>query len=295
MSQMAARYDLRARSYGRCWAPVLAPSALALLDAVEPVIGTGTARAGAGAAPVARLLDAGTGSGTLALAATRRWPHVHVTGLDVSAGMLAVARAAAAAALGPAQLARISFVEGSVADPEAAGLAPAAIDAAVSSFVLHLVPDRAAALGALRSLLRPGGALAFVVWAEEAKPWAAEEAFDVALVETLARAGLAAPAPAGGPRAGPIGSAAAARAELRAAGFADVDAWEPTLHYPFGRAETRALFVEYDRAAELDALSPPVRAAVLAALDAALARLPDEAFPWDAPLVAARAVRPRDD
>src|SRR5450759_304783 len=176
MSQMAARYDLRARSYARCWAPVLAPSAIALLDVVEPVVG---------ATPVARLLDAGTGSGTLALAATRRWPHVHVTGLDVSAGMLAVARAAAVAALGPAELARLSLVEGSVADPEAAGLAPTSIDAAVSSFVLHLVPDRAAALGGLRSLLRPGGTLAFVVWAGEAKPWAAEEAFDMALARTL--------------------------------------------------------------------------------------------------------------
>lgn len=286
MSQMAARYDLRARSYARCWAPVLAPSAIALLDAVEPVVG---------AAPVARLLDAGTGSGTLALAAIRRWPHVHVTGMDVSPGMLAVARAAAAAALGPAELARLSLVEGSVADPEIVGLAPASIDAAVSSFVLHLVPDRAAALGGLWSLLRPGGTLAFVVWAKEAKPWAAEEAFGVALATTLARAGAATPAPTGGPRAGPIGSAAAARAELRAAGFADVDAWEPTLRYPFGRAETRALFVEYDRAAELDALSPTVRAAVLAAFDTALGRLPDDAFPWDAPLVAARAVRPPDD
>src|SRR5674536_398544 len=79
MSQMAARYDLRARSYGRCWAPVLAPSALTLLEVVEPVVG---------AAPAARLLDAGTGSGTLAMAATRRWPLVRVIGLDVSAGML---------------------------------------------------------------------------------------------------------------------------------------------------------------------------------------------------------------
>ena len=286
MSEMAARYDLRARTYGRCWAPVLAPSAIALLDAVEPAIRM---------APVARLLDAGTGSGTLALAATRRWSHVHVIGLDISAGMLAVARDAAAAVLDPAELVRLSLVEGSVADPEAAGLAPASIDAVVSSFVLHLVPDRAAALAGLRSLLRAGGTLAFVVWAEEPKPWAAEAAFEAALAETLAHAGLAMPPESGGPRAGPIGSAAAARAELRAAGFADVDAWEPTLHHPFDRAEARTLFVEYDRAAELDALSPTARAAVLAAFDAALARLPDDAFPWDAPLVAARAVRPQGD
>ena len=245
-----------------------------------------------GAAPLARLLDAGTGSGTLALAATRRWPHARVTGLDISAGMLELARAAAAATLSPEERARLSLVEGSIADPEAAGLALASTDAAVSSFVLHLVPDRAAALAGLRRLLRPGGVLAFAVWAAEGKPWAIEEAFDVALAETLARAGVTAPAAAGGPRAGPIASAAAARIELDAAGFADVDAWEPTLHYPFGRAETRVLFVEYDRAAELDALSPTVRAAVLAAFDAALARLPDDAFSWDAPLVAARAIRP---
>lgn len=283
---MAARYDLRARSYERCWAPVLAPAAIALLESVAPVVGTEGA---------ARLLDAGTGSGTLALAATRRWPHVRVTGLDVSAGMLAVARAAAAAALGPDELARLSLVEGSVADPDAAGLAPASIDVAVSSFVLQLVPDRAAALAGLRRLLRPGGVLAFVVWAKEAKPWAAEAAFDVAMAEALARAGMAAPPPTGGSRAGPIASACAARAELRAARFADVEAWEPRLRYPFGRAQTRALFVEYDRAADLDELPPTVRARVLAAFDAELSRLPDGAFAWDAPLVAARAIRPPDD
>ena len=286
MNEMAARYDLRARSYARCWAPVLAPSAVALLDAVEPR---------AGATPIARLLDAGTGSGTLALAAIRRWPHVRVTGLDVSTGMLVLARAAAAAELGPADLARLSFVEGGIADPQGADLPAASVDAAVSSFMLHLVPDRAAALTGLRRLLRPGGTLAVLVWAPEPTPWAVEAAFDTALVETLASAGQAVPVAAGGPRAGPMESAAAARAELRAAGFTDVDAWEPTLHHPFGRAEARAMFVEYDRAAGLDALAPKMRAAVLAAFDAALARLPDDAFPWDAPLVAARGVRPPGD
>lgn len=285
MTEMAARYDLRARSYGRCWAPVLAPAALALLDAVEPVIAN---------APAARLLDAGTGSGTLAIAAARRWPLVRVVGLDISAGMLALARAAADATLAADDRVRISLVEGSVAAPEAAGLGLASIDAAVSSFVLHLVPDRAPALAGLRSVLRPGGMLAFVVWAAEGKPWAIEAAFDAALAETVERRGVPAPIPAGGTRAGPIGSAVTARAELLDAGFADVEAWEPVLHHPFDRAGARALFVEYDRAADLEQLSPVVRTAVLAAFDAALDVLPDAAFTWDAPLVAARAFRPRD-
>ena len=73
-----------------------------------------------------------------------------------------------------------------------------------------------------------------------------------------------------------------------------MEAWEILLHHPFDRDDARALFVEYDRAADLDALAPGVRAAVLAAFDAELDLLPDAAFTWDAPLVAARAVRPRE-
>ena len=285
MSEMAARYDLRARSYGRCWAPILAPPALGLLDAIGPAVAD---------APAARLLDAGTGSGTLAIEAVRRWPRVHVTGLDLSGGMLALARAAADAALAAADRDRLSFAEGSITEPEAAGLAPASMDAAVSSFVLHLVPDRRPALAGLRRVLRPGGVLAFVVWAAEGKPWAIEASFEAALAGTLARAGLSAPAPAGVPRAGPIASTAAARDELAEAGFTDVEAWEPVLHHPFERAAARALFVEYDRAADLAALAPSLRADVLAAFNAELDLLPDAAFTWDAPLVAARAVRPRN-
>jgi trans-aconitate methyltransferase len=206
-----------------------------------------------------------------------------------------VARAAAAAQLVPAELARLVFLQGAVADPGAAGVSPASIDAAVSSFVLHLVPDREAALAGLRDALVPGGVLAFVLWASEAKPWAAEVAFEAALAATLENAGMVSPAPAGGSRAGPIRSAAAARAELLAARFAEVDAWEPSLHHPFTRDEARALFLEYDRTEELDALAPGVRDAVVAAFDAKLARLPERALLWDAPLVAARATRPPDD
>lgn len=279
---MAARYDRRSRSYGRCWAPILAPSAIALLDAIEPAIE---------AEPAATILDAGTGSGTLARAAVRRWPGVRLIGLDVSAGMLAVA-AGEAASLGPDERARLSLIEGSMAAPDDAGIPPESIDVAVSSFVLQLVPDRGAALAGLRRILRPGGVLAFLVWAREAKPWAAEAAFDTALAAAFARADPRPPSQTGGPRAGPIASAEVARAELMAAGFADVEAWEPVLHHSFERDEARALFVDYDRAADLDAMPPHLRAAVIDSFDAQLASLPDAAFSWDAPLVAARAVRP---
>jgi SAM-dependent methyltransferase len=282
MSEMGARYDRRARLYGRFWAPVLAPAAIRLLDAIEPVVA---------ALPTSRLLDAGTGDGTLALAAARRWPHVRVTGLDISAGMLAAARAGSATRLAQPERARLVLLEGSVVHPEAAGLAPASIEAVISSFVLHLVPDRAAALAGLRGVLRPGGVLAFVVWAQD-RPWAPEAAFDAALAEVLARSGSAAPPPVGGPRSGPIASAAAARAELQEAGFVEIDAWEPALHHRFGRAAARTFFVEYDRAEELAALSPALQDDVLAGFDAALAQLPDRAFAWHARLVAAQAVRP---
>ena len=57
--------------------------------------------------------------------------------------------------------------------------------------------------------------------------------------------------------------------------------------------QTRAFFLEYDRAEELAALSPAVQAEVVAAFDAALAHLPDSAFTWNARLVAAMAVEPR--
>ena len=158
--------------------------------------------------------------------------------------------------------------------------------------MLHLVPDRAAALAGLRAVLRPGGVLAFVAWAED-RPWAPEAAFDAALTETLTRMGCAAPPATGGPRSGPIASAVAARDELYEAGFVEIDAWEPALRHRFTRAATRAFFLEYDRAEELAALSPAVQAEVVAAFDAALAQLPDSAFTWNARLVAAMAVQPR--
>ena len=139
MSEMAARYDLRARSYGRCWAPVLAPAALGLLDAIEPGGGTCARQPGCS--------TPGRDPGRWRSRPSGAGPGVHVVGLDVSSGMLAVARAAAerdARRRGPwAAVAR----RGKRRRPGGRGPRGRLVDAAVSSFVLHLVPDRAAGAG----------------------------------------------------------------------------------------------------------------------------------------------------
>ncbi len=83
MVDQEPRYDRIAEGYARWWAPVHRPATLALLDEIAPVLdgdGDGTT-----------LLDIGCGTGALLAEVVTRWPHVRVTGVDASAGMLAVA------------------------------------------------------------------------------------------------------------------------------------------------------------------------------------------------------------
>ena len=202
---MELRYDRRALTYERCWAPVLRAPALSLLD----LVATEAAR------PGASILDVGTGAGTLAIGAVERFPRTLVTALDVSSGMLERARAAVALAPGDA-VARITFVHASIDGAVGGPIAEAAFDAAVSSFVLQLVPDRAAALAAIRRALRPGGRLAFVVWADNAKPDGVAAAWSEAFDGVLAETGLPAPNVPNPVSSGPIPDPAAAAAELAA-------------------------------------------------------------------------------
>ena len=143
-------FDEFAEAYREQWGPLIAPAALRVLDDIE------TPAAGASF----DLLDVGTGTGVLAIAALERWPAVRVVGIDPSGHMLELA-AAGAGARSPASQGRFRTI---VASADRMPLPSASVDGAVSSFVIQLVPNRAAALREILRVLRPGASFACVTW-----------------------------------------------------------------------------------------------------------------------------------
>jgi trans-aconitate 2-methyltransferase len=102
---------------------------------------------------VARVLDAGCGSGRVTSALLDRLPQAHVVALDGSQRMLdeAARRLAPAAAAG-----RVTFVHADLAEPLPL---EEPVDAVVSTAALHWVADQEAAYANLAAALRPGGQL----------------------------------------------------------------------------------------------------------------------------------------
>ena len=114
----------------------------------------------AGVAPGRRVLDVGCGTGATTVEIARRvGPEGAVTGVDISAPMLANARARAAAQNGLS----IAFER---ADVETHSFAPAAFDAAFSRYGVMFFRNPATAFRNVRDALRPDGRLGFVCWRE---------------------------------------------------------------------------------------------------------------------------------
>jgi SAM-dependent methyltransferase len=106
-----------------------------------------------------RVLDLGTGTGSVALLATRLvGSGGSVTGVDISPQMIAVASARAR----EAGRFNLAFLEGSA---EAIPCDAATFDVLTSSLCLMFVPDREAAARECARILRPGGRLVASVWA----------------------------------------------------------------------------------------------------------------------------------
>lgn len=103
--------------------------------------------------PDGPLLDIGTGTGDLALEMRRQQPGRPVYGVDLAAGMIAVARhklaarGAARITLAQGDVLRLPFPDGVFAG-------------AATAFTLRNVPDLAAALAEIRRVLKPGAPFA---------------------------------------------------------------------------------------------------------------------------------------
>jgi ubiquinone/menaquinone biosynthesis C-methylase UbiE len=123
---------------------VLGPWAPLLVDAARLAAGE-------------RVLDVACGTGVVArIAALRVGCGGRVTGVDLNAGMIGVARS-----LPLADAAPIDWLEGSAL---ALPLPDALVDAVLCQQGLQFFPDKALALREMRRVLRRGGRLALSVW-----------------------------------------------------------------------------------------------------------------------------------
>jgi SAM-dependent methyltransferase len=273
VTDQEARYDRIASGYARWWAPVLAPAVTELLDEVAGAL-TGRER----------VLDIGTGTGQLALGAVTRWPSVSVVGIDPSSGMRALADRDADERLGPGDRHRLETI---TAQADALPFDDGTFDAALSSFVLQLVPNRARALREARRVLRPGGLLGYVSWLDDAGHFLPDSIFD----EVLEQEGLEARG-SDGPSVD-VPSVKRAAGELRAAGFAAVGARRGRLVHRFTVERYVSFLTDFDEEALFSELDPDVRERLLRALRRRLSALSRDDLTMRFPIVFASGRRSR--
>jgi ubiquinone/menaquinone biosynthesis C-methylase UbiE len=228
--------------------------------------------------PGERVLDVACGTGVVTrLAAERAGSAGRVVGLDFNVAMLAVARS-----LPPGPGAQIEWCATSAL---AMPLPDEAFDVVLCQQGLQQFPDRRAALGEMRRVLRPAGRLAASVWGRiERSPGMA------ALVEALERhVGVAAANNRRAPFA--LGDADELGGLVEAAGFRDVAVRPVVISARFPSPEK---LVEYQLAATplstIGGMTDLARAAIIQDVRAALLAYVDDdglTFPMEVHLVVA--------
>lgn len=139
------QYDRQSRVYDRLWSGYVRRThdALAAYARVQPG---------------ERVLDVGCGTGAFLQRLAARHPEQPLTGLDLSPGMLAVARR---------RLAGYPHVELVEASAQALPFPDGRFDVVVSASVLHYWRDPVGGLAEAARVLRPGGRIALLDWSAD--------------------------------------------------------------------------------------------------------------------------------
>lgn len=199
---IAARFDRAAHSYELTGVEFFATFGDRLVELAAPRDGD-------------RVLDLGCGTGAVLIPAARAvGPRGRVLGIDLAEGMVRRARAAVEAH-------GLTCVEVRVADAADPPVAADSFDQVLAGLVLFFLPDPAAALGAYRHALVPGGRLGFTTFGEQDPRFAPVFAAATVHVPQVADGSDTSTA-ARRAQQGPFASAASIDELLGEAGFDDV-------------------------------------------------------------------------
>ena len=167
-------------------------------------------------------------------------------------------------------------------------LAERSIDQVVSSFVIQLVPKRAAVLREIRRVLRPGGGVAIVTWQDDDLAFEPEEAFFDAVAE------LRIERPSDEPDVHPYTSARAAAQEFQRSGLREVDARVEWLEHRFSPESYLELLEHWIERELFETLDADRRQDLREMALRRMRELGSTSFVWRRPLVSVTAVAPGD-
>lgn len=196
------------------------------------------------------IIDIGCGAGATSIKLSTALPDARITGIDISAGLVKIAKARAVS------LSNLNFATGPV-EAVVADYVP--VDLFVSRHGVMFFPDPAVAFAALRKAA-PKGRIVFSCFrAATLNPWASEIGAEIGV-----------PAPSPGYVPGPFAFAdpGFVRSLLEAAGWRDVEAQPVDYNYHAGEgadpvADALSLFERIGPTARLLAAAAPAERAVM--------------------------------